>query len=216
MNINKDWRRQELERLASQAELVDIVDADGNPTGQVQTKGHAHTHGLNHRDVHVWITNGRDLLEQQRHPDKTIMPGEWDISVSEHVMAGESYRNAAVRGAAEELGLHLPPKRFLPAGQLAVEMQMETATSHPWVHHTVGDNFVVIEPGLQIRDLTLQETEVVDARWYPIDQLEADLRNPETATIHASQPPELWALGITAMRQAILALELAEGMECHA
>jgi isopentenyl-diphosphate Delta-isomerase len=188
---------------ASQAELLDIVDAHGTPTGLVLPKKQVHAEGLTHRDVHVWVTDGERLLEQQRQWDKKIMPGQWDISVSEHVQAGERYRDAAVRGVAEELGLYLPPERFLPAGTLAVEMEIETHTDHPWTHRTVGKNFVVVERELQLDDLTLQESEVARARWYPIDQLEADLRNPDTAALHAAQPPELWTLGITAMRQAI-------------
>lgn len=37
----------------------------------------------------------------------------------------------------------------------------------------------------------------------PIDQLERDLSSPDTAGRHAPQPPELWQLGITAMRAAM-------------
>lgn len=188
--------------MANTKELLDIVDAAGNPTGEQREKAEIHRLGLPHRDVHVWVTDGQNVLQQQRALDKKIMPGAWDIAVGGHVGAGESYLDAAVRETEEELGLRLPPERFLPAGILAVEMTMEPGPNQ-WTHRVVGDNFVVVERNLQLEDLTLQTDEVIGARLYPIDQLEADLANPETAGRHAPQPLALWQLGIAAMRGAV-------------
>ena len=182
-------------------ELLDIVDAYGNPTGEQRDKADIHRLGLPHRDVHVWITDGQNVLQQQRAWDKKIMPGAWDIAVGGHVGAGESYLDAAMRETEEELGLRLPADRFRPAGMLAVEMVMEPGPDQ-WTHRTVGDNFVVVERNLRLADLVLQTSEVIDARLYPIDQLEADLNDPETAQRHAPQPEALWRLGIAAMREA--------------
>lgn len=180
-------------------ELLDIVDMSGNPTGQVLSKSEIHSEGMWHRDVHVWITDGERVLEQQRTFDKKIMPGAWDISVGGHVGRNESYLDAAVRETEEEVGLRIAPELFMPAGMLAVEMAMEDGA---WMHRVVGDNFVVLQRGLEVADLQLQASEVVGARMYPIDQLEADLLSPDTAALHAPQPAALWALGIAAMRQA--------------
>jgi 8-oxo-dGTP pyrophosphatase MutT (NUDIX family) len=181
-------------------ELLDVLDEQGRPTGQALSKKVIHRDGLPHKDVHVWLTNGTHLLEQQRHPGKSIMPNAWDISVGGHVAAGESTLAAAVRETEEELGLQLPPERFLPAGIVATEMFFG---AEGWRHRIFGDNFVVVERDLRVEDLTLQASEVTGARLYDIDQLEADLRSPETAVRHAPQPAELWALGIAAMRQAV-------------
>lgn len=183
------------------SELLDIVDAAGEPTGVQRAKADIHRLGLPHRDVHVWITDGENVLEQQRAWDKKIMPGEWDIAVGGHVEAGESYLDAAMRETEEELGLRLPAERFRPAGRLAVTMTMESGPRE-WTHRVVGDHFVVVERNLVLDALQLQATEVIGARLYPIDQLEADLADPETAKRHAPQPLELWRLGITAMRRA--------------
>jgi isopentenyldiphosphate isomerase len=180
-------------------ELLDVVDEHGEPTGQVLPKKTVHAQGIRHRDVHVWVTNGRDLLQQQRTWDKTIMPGDWDISVGGHVGAGQSYLEAGRRETSEELGLQLPPERFIRAG-IVISQLVFPGWEHP--HNIVGDNFVVVAHDLQIADLELEEEEVLGARWYPIDQLETDLQSPDTALLHAPQPMELWALGITAMRQA--------------
>lgn len=190
----------EKHQLPATHELLDIVDEHGEPTGEVLDKRQIHKHGLRHRDVHVWVTDGVHVLEQQRTWDKAIMPGAWDVSVGGHVGAGESYLDAAVRETEEELGLALPRERFLEYGRLAVDMYFEPGL---WKHSVVGGNFVVVERNLRLNDLSLQESEVLGARLYNIDELEQDLRSTETAGIHAPQPPELWALGIAAMRDAV-------------
>ncbi len=182
-------------------ELLDIVDPHGEPTGEQRDKDEIHRLGLPHRDVHVWITDGQHLLQQQRAWDKTIMPGEWDVSVGGHVAAGEDYLDAAVRETEEELGLRFPLEQFRPAGRLALDVVMQPGPDQ-WAHRTVGDNFVVVERNLSLEGLRLQASEVIGARLYPIDQLEADLVDPQTAKRHASQPAELWQLGIAAMRRA--------------
>jgi isopentenyl-diphosphate delta-isomerase len=183
------------------AELLDIVDLDGNPTGEQRDKAEVHRLGLWHRDVHVWITDGERTLQQQRAWHKKIMPGAWDVAVGGHVGAGESYLQAAMRETEEELGLRLPGERFRPAGRLAVEVVMELGP-HEWIHRTVGDHFVVVERNLRLADLRLQESEVIGARMYSIDQLAADLTDPDRAGLHAPQPSALWQLGIAAMRHA--------------
>ena len=179
-------------------ELLDIVDENGEPTGQVVDKKTIHAQGLPHRDTHVWITNGRDFLQQQRNMDKSIMPGAWDISVGGHVAAGESYLDAAVRETEEELGLWLPAERFVAIGRVATQLQFP-GWEKP--HNIVGANFVIVDRDLEIGDLQLQESEVMGARWYPIDQLESDLQTGPGRKLHAPQPRLLYELGIAGMRE---------------
>ena len=180
-------------------EYADVVDDNDAPTGEVLDMGIIHAQGLRHRDVHLWLTNGQDVLQQQRGFDTPIMPGAWDLTAG-HVDAGESYLDAIVRETGEEIGLHLPRDRFASIGKLATKMHFP-GWEHP--HNMVGDNFVVVERDLQIADLQLEEDDVLGVRWYPIDRLESDLTNPETAKLHAPHPPELYKLGIAGLRRAI-------------
>lgn len=181
------------------AEMLEVMLQNGEPTGQVLEKAIIHDHSLWHRDVHVWVTDGQNFLQQQRAHDKSLMPGAWDISVGGHVPVGESYLDAGVRETAEELGLHLPSERFLPIGMLAVDIAFGDQGKR---HRTVGQNFVVVEKNLSLDRFTAQRSELAGLRLYAIDQLEADLQDPETAQRHAPQPLALWQLGIAGMRRA--------------
>ena len=180
-------------------EMLEVVTKDGHPTGKVLGYDEVHHQELWHRDVHVWVTNGKQFLQQQRGHTAALMPGEWDISVGGHVAFNESTLTSGVRETGEELNLFRPAKAFKQFGSLAVDMYIAELD---WHHRVFGDNYVLYEPGLRLQDLQPDPREVVDMRFYNIDQLEQDLRSPKTANHHAQQPRELWMLGINAMRQA--------------
>jgi len=86
-------------------ELLDIVD-DQDVVIDRQMRSRAHELGLQHRGVHVFLfTSENKMLIQKRSADRIQAPSALDCSVSEHVKAGESYFDAAMRGLKEELGL---------------------------------------------------------------------------------------------------------------
>ncbi|MBM3125889.1 MAG: NUDIX domain-containing protein [Chloroflexi bacterium] len=87
-------------------EFLDIVNDEDEIIGR-ESRAVVHQKGLQHRGVHVLLfTQDKRLLIQQRSADRKAYPSEWDLSVSEHVKAGEEYADAAIRGLSEELGLH--------------------------------------------------------------------------------------------------------------
>jgi isopentenyldiphosphate isomerase len=87
-------------------ELLDVVNDEDVVTAQ-EMRSTVHRLGLRHRGVHVFLVTPQDeLLVQQRSRLKDLLPLALDCSVSEHLKAGERYREAAERGLAEELGIH--------------------------------------------------------------------------------------------------------------
>lgn len=55
-------------------------------------------------NILVFNSNGK-LLVPKRSMNRKIFPGCYDFSCGEHVMAGEDYDAAAIRGLSEELGI---------------------------------------------------------------------------------------------------------------
>ncbi len=85
------------------AELLDIVNDDNQVMGQ-ENRATVHQSGRWHRGVHIFLfTPDRKLIVQQRSLTRLQSPGALDCSVSEHLKAGESYFEAAMRGLREEL-----------------------------------------------------------------------------------------------------------------
>jgi len=86
-------------------ELFDIIDESDQVIGQ-EMRSVVHQRGLWHRGVHVLLfTHDGKLLVQQRSKTKSQSPLAFDCSVSEHVQAGETYHDAAIRGLIEELDI---------------------------------------------------------------------------------------------------------------
>ena len=86
-------------------EHFETYDEQGCGTG-LYPRDQVHAEGLWHRSAHLFLfTPEGDLWVQRRAADKDIYPGRWDYSVGEHLKPGESYREGALRGLQEELGV---------------------------------------------------------------------------------------------------------------
>ena len=96
------------------SEFMDVVDENDRVIGK-ETRSEIHRSGKWHRGVHVFVFNlGGQLLLPTRSLTKDKFPGTYDCSVSEHVQAGETFEEAALRGLKEELKIIKPElKRLL-------------------------------------------------------------------------------------------------------
>jgi 8-oxo-dGTP pyrophosphatase MutT (NUDIX family) len=83
-------------------ETVAVFDDAGRPLGAMP-RGQAKRSGLALGAVNVLLVNARGELLLQRRPADKENGGRWDKSVGGHVDAGESFDQAAVREAGEEL-----------------------------------------------------------------------------------------------------------------
>lgn len=91
--------------VSSQREVVDLVDIHDRRMGAAPLH-RCLTKGLLHRAVAVLVFRPRgEILLQRRSLKDTWHPGRWTLSCTGHVRAGETYRAAASRELAEELGL---------------------------------------------------------------------------------------------------------------
>ena len=90
-------------------EWLDIVDENGNPTGETVDREYAHRNGIWHRTAHLWlarVNNGKvQILLQKRSANKDSHPGCYDISSAGHIPAGVGYQPSAIRELKEELGV---------------------------------------------------------------------------------------------------------------
>jgi len=90
-------------------EYLDVLDAEGNPTGIARTKEDVHRDGDWHRVVHAWIQNSKgELLLQHRSPDKLNYPDMWDISAAGHISSENTSLETVLHEAEEEIGITIP------------------------------------------------------------------------------------------------------------
>jgi len=85
-------------------EMIDIFDADMNKVGEME-KYEAHKKHQWHKNAHVWVTDGKNVLVQKRAACKKTLPNKWDISSAGHFNVGDTPLQCAKREWSEELGL---------------------------------------------------------------------------------------------------------------
>jgi 8-oxo-dGTP pyrophosphatase MutT (NUDIX family) len=85
-----------------QEERVAVFDAEGRPAGALP-RAEAKSSGLAVGAVNVLLVNARGEVLLQRRPEDRENGGRWDKTVGGHVDEGESFDEAAVREAGEEL-----------------------------------------------------------------------------------------------------------------
>ncbi|MFF4313688.1 NUDIX hydrolase [Streptomyces sp. NPDC001507] len=100
--------------MSAADEILDIVDENDQVIG-ISPRGEAYARGLRHRCVFIQARDaaGR-VFVHRRTPTKLVFPSLYDMFVGGVVGAGESYDDAALREAEEELGVSgLPRPAFL-------------------------------------------------------------------------------------------------------
>ncbi|MET7871628.1 NUDIX domain-containing protein [Streptomyces cyaneofuscatus] len=86
-------------------EILDIVDENDEVIGQAP-RGEATARGLRHRCVFIEARDAQGrLFVHRRTATKLVFPSHYDMFVGGVVGAGESYDEAALREAEEELGV---------------------------------------------------------------------------------------------------------------
>lgn len=141
-------------------EEIDIVDENDEIIGK-STKNEAHNKSQIHRVVHGIVKNieGKIFLVK-RAPTRTHGPNLFDASIGGHVQSGESYENAMIREAKEELGIEGKFKflfKFTPG--------------HPTVKH-ITSVFIITYNG----PICLCEREFSEGNWFNLDEI---MNNPE-------------------------------------
>lgn len=96
--------------MSSADEILDVVDAHDEIVGQAR-RAEVYARGLLHRCVFIQARNARgEVFVHRRTASKLVFPSMYDMFVGGVVGAGETYDDAALREAEEELGVSGLPR----------------------------------------------------------------------------------------------------------
>lgn len=152
-------------------EFFDIVDENGNPTGEIISRADAHAMGICHRTAHIWVVRKLEgkyqVLLQKRSADKDSFPGCYDTSSAGHIQAGDAPLDSAIRELGEELGIEAEKEDLTQIGSFDIAYEKE------FYGKMFRDNeysFVyVYEKDVDISKLSLQKEEVESVAWFDLD-----------------------------------------------
>lgn len=141
-------------------ELIDVLDNEGNKTGETVLKSLAHQKGIFHETVHIWFyTKNGQIILQQRGKEKKTFPRLWDVSVAGHVGAGEQIKAAAIREIEEEIGLLIKENDLQKIGIFKSIQKHNENLMDCEFHHTF-----ITELKVSLLQLTKQKSEVADLK----------------------------------------------------
>lgn len=152
-------------------EIFDVVDENGNPTGEKVERSVAHANGVRHRTAHIWIVrkvmDKWQVLLQKRAMTKDSFPGRYDTSSAGHIQAGYEPLESAIRELEEELGIVATPNQLEFAGTFRVQYEKE------FHNKLFKDNeiaFVYLYLGkVDIEQVMVQEEELECVEWFDLD-----------------------------------------------
>ena len=162
-------------------ELLDIVDENGIPTGEVMEREKVHDLNLLHWEVAVYIINNKgQTLLQKRSPLKRFDPNKWGLCAG-HVESGETLDEAVLRESSEELGLKLNINDLNVLDEK--EIRIRENNSH------IRKVYYVI---CNEENFKIQKEEISEVRWFDIDEVINMIKNnDESLTLKEDKIPGL-------------------------
>ncbi|MDD6223495.1 MAG: NUDIX domain-containing protein [bacterium] len=166
-------------------ELIDILDENGNLTGQTTTKEEIYKNGSWHRAVHIWVINDEnELLVQKRNPMKKTFPNLWAISAAGHVTSGETSLESGLRELKEELNID--------ATSDELEYLFTIKREQPYMGSfiRVFDDVYLIRKNLDVNKTKLQVEELTDIKYVYYEYLEMIFKNGDSGYVPYTQEHE--------------------------
>lgn len=139
-------------------EIWDLLDENGNRTGEVMQAGEPIPEGRYHKGADVWIVNSKnEILIQKRSPSKRLAPNVWAMTGGS-VIKGETSLQTIEREVLEELGIKLNCQ----------DLQLITTykTGDVWL-----DEYI-IKQEIDLQDIVMQKEEVSDVKWATYEEVE--------------------------------------------
>lgn len=160
-------------------ELLDVLDEQGRPTGEVLPREEIYRRSLWKQCVQLFIVNDKgEILLQRRAASKKRAPNAWDTSVAGHVSHGDTTRATAIRELREELGITAEEDELEPFGHLTIAGN-DPLGDGSWIDNQLNDVFI-LHRSFNPAESALQTEEVAEVRWFTPDEFEGGTRPPRS------------------------------------
>lgn len=158
------------------SELLNIVDENDQIIGQ-ETREKIHQDGLLHREIHVYfVTPKKELILQHRAKDKDTFPDLLDATVGGHVEVEQSYKETAIKEAAEETGINIDKHNLIFIAKIK-KYSKDKVTGK--INYAFQSRYLYIYNS-GINDLRIETGKAIGFEVWPIDKL-LNLNNSDKA-----------------------------------
>ncbi|HBG81583.1 TPA: hydrolase [candidate division CPR2 bacterium] len=159
-------------------DLLEVLDENGNPTGEILPKKEVHQQGKWHRCTHIWLYNSKgEILLQKRSKIKDVHPGLLYVSGGGHIDAGETPEEGGIRELKEEIGLkaNVEDLKFVYVRIVDAFVNNKKAT----YQNREFINVYLLKHDGSISNFKLQEEEVEKLELKPLEVFRMEINDPE-------------------------------------
>lgn len=164
-----------IEFYLSKMELIDIVNEEGNLTGEKELREIVHKKGLLHSAVHVLVyTSKNKILIQKRALIKDFDAGKWDFVLGGHLSSGETKEQAVLKELKQEYGIKITPNtlEFFRKKRFLLKVPEKN-----WFDNEI--NYIyLLKHDVNINNLKLQKEEVAAVKLISLGYLEREISDP--------------------------------------
>lgn len=138
-------------------ELIDVLDENGNKTGEILTRKQIHEQGLWHKIVVIAVIDKKgNILMQQRSKNRVKNPLKWDVSAAGHVSSGQTSIEAAIRETSEEIGIDVKEEEL----KYAITYKENVKVEENYMDKQIYDCYIIEKERIDISSIKIQESEV--------------------------------------------------------
>lgn len=164
-------------------ELIEIVDLEGNFTGEVMDKDEAHDKNLLHNEVAIFIINSnQEVLLQKRSANKRFDPNKWALCAG-HVDYHERLIDAAKREVKEEIGIDLLDSDLHSFGEKDFILGDSNSHVNYYYYAIVNQNE---------EDFVIQKEELSEVKWFAISKVIEMLENHDPSIVFTKKRKHLF------------------------
>ena len=154
-------------------EYFDVLDENGNKTGETKLRNEVHRDGDWHKAVHIWIINDKgDILLQRRCATKDSNPNMLDISCAGHLVAGDDSLTGAIRELKEELNLEIKPSDL----RLIKTIKRSSKYTSTFINNEFDDLYI-LRTTKKIEDMKYEEEEISEIFFVPYKEFKNMVNN---------------------------------------
>lgn len=148
-------------------ELIDVLDENGNKTGEILTREQIHKKGLCHRIIVVAIIDTKGhILMQQRSKSKVENPGKWDVSAAGHVSSGQTSIEAAIRETLEELNIKVNKEEL----HYILTYKDKAKVDEDYIDNQIYDCYIVKKEKIELENIKIQKSELEQVKLCDLNQ----------------------------------------------
>jgi isopentenyl-diphosphate delta-isomerase len=171
---------------------IDVLDEQGNRTGEALPREEIHKLGKIHRAIHLYLFDkSNNLLLQRRSHAVDHYPDMFSISVTGHVDAGEDSYEAVARELQEELGLDPNTVKL----EFLFSLRQDAYISSSYIDRQFNDIYVCWAD-FKIEDISFDRKVVSEVKLVPFSELEPMInqKSAELAPVYKEECSKLVAL----------------------